>query len=54
MQKQQDRLRDVEWKCVKRIKLLNIHPNDYIQVNYEMIYQLNLDIGQGEKVHSNH
>jgi len=47
MQKQQDGLRDVEWKCVKKIKLLNIHPSDYIQVNYEMISELNLDIGQG-------
>jgi hypothetical protein len=46
MQKQQDGLRDVEWKCVKRIKLLNIHSNDYIQVTYEMISQLNLDSSQ--------
>jgi hypothetical protein len=29
---------------VLKIKLLNIHFNDYIQVNYEMIFQLNLDI----------
>jgi hypothetical protein len=38
---------NVEWKCGQMIKLLNIHLNDHMQMDYEIGFQFILDVGQG-------
>jgi hypothetical protein len=41
---------NVEWKCGQMIKLLNIHRNDQMQMDYDIGFQFILDVGHDEKV----